>query len=131
MFNLCPEKCPLLKAFAFFPFFKSPAGARPDFVPQSTAQATSSEQNADVNSFTPSKIILTGEKKKTLHKEELTASETERLLKTKTEHHAVIMQKRRSKGGARKTSNKEAKVPKQHVCIAIILFHWLMLYFLI
>ena len=126
MFNLCSEKCLLIKAYAFFAFFKSPPGARPDFVPQNTVvQATSSEQhqNADVSSFTPSKIILTGVKKKTLHKEELTASETERLLKTKTEHHAVIMQKRRSGEGARKTSNKEAKVPKQHVCIAIILFY--------
>ena len=125
MFSHCPEKCLLIETSAFLLFFKSPPGAGPHFVPQNTAQATSSEQqqNADVSSFTPSKIILMGEKKKTFHKEELTVSETERVLKTKTVHHAVVMQKRRSGEGARKTSNKEAKVPKQQVCIATIFVH--------
>lgn len=42
-------------------------------------------------------------------------SETERVLKTRTEHHAAIMQKRRSGEGAKKTADKEAKVPKQQV----------------
>lgn len=42
-------------------------------------------------------------------------SETERVLKTRTEHHAAIMQKRRSGEGVKKTADKEAKVPKQQV----------------
>ena len=42
-------------------------------------------------------------------------SETERVLKTRTEHHAAIMQKRRSGEGTKKTADKEAKVPKQQV----------------
>ena len=76
----------------------------------------SSDQEANVSTFTPSKIILTGEKKKTLHKEELTMSEKEKVLKAKTEHHAAVMQKRRSGEGAKKMFNKEAKVAKQQVC---------------
>ena len=44
-------------------------------------------------------------------------SETERVLKTRTEHHAAIMQKRRSGEGTKKLVNKEAKVPKQQVHI--------------
>lgn len=88
-------------------------GARPDFVPQST-HATNVDQDPNAaGPFMPSKIILMGEKKKTLHKEELTMSETERVLKTRTEHHAAIMQKRRSGEGVKKTVDKEAKVPKQ------------------
>ena len=90
-------------------------GARPDFVPQS-AHGTNSDQDPHaVSPFKPNKIILTGEKKKTLHKEELTVSETERVLKARTEHHAAIMQKRRSGEGAKKTVDKEAKIPKQQV----------------
>ena len=86
-------------------------------MPQSTKERNPDRVSDDgASSFTPSKIILTGEKKKTLHKEELTMSETERVLKTRTEHHAAIMQKRRSGEVAKKTVDKEAKVAKQQVC---------------
>ena len=98
-------------------FILSYSGARPDNVPQNTHAANADEDPNAVSPFTPSKIILTGEKKKTLHREELTMSETERVLKTRTEHHAAIMQKRRSGEGAKKLVNKEAKVPKQQVHI--------------
>ncbi|XP_068722589.1 deubiquitinating protein VCPIP1-like [Montipora capricornis] len=91
-------------------------GARPDFVSQGT-NVESSDQEANVSTFTPSKIILMGEKKKTLHKEELTMSEKEKVLKAKTEHHAAVMQKRRSGEGAKKMFNKEAKVAKQQAVI--------------
>ena len=42
-------------------------------------------------------------------------SEAERLLRTRTEQHAAVMQKRRSGEGVKKTPEKEAKVPKQQV----------------
>ena len=90
-------------------------GARPNFVSQNASGANSDQDSNVASTFTPTKIILTGEKKKTLHKEELTMSETERVLKTRTEHHAAIMQKRRSGEGVKKTADKEAKVPKQQV----------------
>ena len=93
---------------------KSFLGAHPDFVSQNASGANSDQDTNAVTTFTPSKIILTGEKKKTLHREELNMSETERVLKTRTEHHAAIMQKRRSGEGVKKTE-KEAKVPKQQV----------------
>ena len=92
---------------------KSFLGAHPDFVSQNASGANSDQDT--VTTFTPSKIILTGEKKKTLHREELNMSETERVVKTRTEHHAAIMQKRRSGEGVKKTPEKEAKVPKQQV----------------
>ena len=92
-------------------------GARPDFVQQSAVGKNSDQDPAAVIPFTPSKIILTGEKKKTMHKEELTMSETERVVKTRTEHHAAVMQKRRSGEGAKKMADKEAKVAKQQVCV--------------
>jgi len=94
---------------------KSFLGARPNFVSQNASGASSDQDTNAVSTFTPSKIILTGEKKKTLHREELNLSETERVLKTRTEHHAAIMQKRRSGEGVKKTAEKEAKVPKQLV----------------
>lgn len=90
-------------------------GARPSFASQN-ASGTNNDQEVNAASpYAPSKIILTGEKKKTLHKEELTMSETERVLKMRTEHHAAIMQKRRSGEGAKKAAEKDAKVPKQQV----------------
>ena len=94
---------------------KSFLGARPTFVSQNASGTNSDQDTNAVGTFTPSKIILTGEKKKTLHREELNMSETERVLKTRTEHHAAIMQKRRSGEGTKKASDKEAKVPKQQV----------------
>ena len=101
---------------------KSFLGARPNLVSQNASGASSDQDtNAVSGTFTPSKIILTGEKKKTLHREELNMSETERVLKTRTEHHAAIMQKRRSGEGAKKTAEKEAKVPKQQVLYGTVL----------
>ncbi|EDO31070.1 predicted protein, partial [Nematostella vectensis] len=64
--------------------------------------------------FVPSKIILTGEKKKTFHKEELTMSEAEKLIRTRTEHHAAVMQKRQSGSTTvKKTPEKGSPPPKQ------------------
>ena len=96
------------------PFF-SETVVDPFSVSQNASGASSDQDTNAVSTFTPSKIILTGEKKKTLHREELNLSETERVLKTRTEHHAAIMQKRRSGEGVKKTAEKEAKVPKQLV----------------
>ncbi|XP_066924821.1 deubiquitinating protein VCPIP1-like [Clytia hemisphaerica] len=50
----------------------------------------------DAPTCIPTKIILTGEKSKTLHKEELGTSRTERIMKKKIEHKAPIQQKRAS-----------------------------------
>ena len=94
---------------------KSILGARPTFVNQHASGTNNDQDTSAASPFTPSKIILTGEKKKTLHKEELNMSETEKVLKTRTEHHAAIMQKRRSGEAVKKTVEKEAKVPKQQV----------------
>ena len=44
----------------------------------------------------PSKIIITGPKQKTLHKEELTMNEEERLTKARITHRAAYSQKRKS-----------------------------------
>ena len=96
-------------------FLLTPKGARPSITSQNASGANSDQDVSSVSSYSPSKIILTGEKKKTFHKEELTMSDTERVLKTRTEHHASVMQKRRSGEGTKKTANKEAKVQKQQV----------------
>lgn len=69
-------------------------GARPDI--PNLPPCTSSEAAA-VDAFIPSKIILTGQKKKTFHREELTQSETEKRIKIKTEHHAAVTQHRQTK----------------------------------
>uniref|UniRef100_A0A4W3GDQ5 Deubiquitinating protein VCPIP1 n=2 Tax=Callorhinchus milii TaxID=7868 RepID=A0A4W3GDQ5_CALMI len=52
------------------------------------------EQTADAHQ--PSKIILMGQKSKTLHKEELTMSKIERSIQQNITDHAAIMQKRKT-----------------------------------
>lgn len=83
-------------------------GARPD-IPNLGAAPP---QSQDPLSFCPSKIILTGQKKKTFHKEELNMSDAERRLKTKTEHHAAVTQNRQTK--LHKTQEKSPA--KTQVC---------------
>lgn len=77
-----------------------------------------------VEDLPASKIILTGQKSKTLHKEELTMSETERTVKKKIEDNAKLMQNKRRYSGsksplspltatpANKTSPTSKSVPK-------------------
>ena len=57
----------------------------------------------------PTKIILTGEKSKTLHKEELNVSETERNVQRKIEQTASVTQKRSSSSSV-KPINQQAKI---------------------
>ena len=59
---------------------------------------------ADNSKNLSSKIILTGAKSKTIHKEELTASKTEQVLRKKIEHGAVLKQKRLSSSPMKQTS---------------------------
>ena len=62
------------------------------YEPQEKQQATSAHLD---NAFiTPTKIILTGPKSKSIHKEELIASKSEHILRKKIEHGAVMKQKR-------------------------------------
>ena len=94
----------------------SPSGALPKTVSLGSGSSDSgSESSAAVTPYTPSKIILTGEKKKTFHREELTASNTERALKTRTEHHAAIMQKKKSGASVNKGAESSNRLPKQLV----------------
>lgn len=53
-------------------------------------------QQAAVDTQPPTKIILTGQKAKTLHKEELTMSKAERNLQQSISEHASVAQKRRT-----------------------------------
>ncbi|XP_029929955.1 deubiquitinating protein VCIP135 [Myripristis murdjan] len=61
---------------------------------QRLTDATESPQAADPQP--PTKIILTGQKAKTLHKEELTMSRTERSLQQSISEQAFVSQKRRT-----------------------------------
>ncbi|XP_072267200.1 deubiquitinating protein VCPIP1 [Pyxicephalus adspersus] len=54
------------------------------------------DQEQDSDSHLPTKIILTGQKAKTLHKEELNMSKTERKLQQNITDQASVMQKRKS-----------------------------------
>ncbi|XP_068093561.1 deubiquitinating protein VCPIP1 [Hyperolius riggenbachi] len=54
------------------------------------------KQEQDSDSQLPTKIILTGQKAKTLHKEELNMSKTERKLQRSITEQASVMQKRKS-----------------------------------
>ncbi|XP_061456443.1 deubiquitinating protein VCPIP1 isoform X2 [Rhineura floridana] len=69
------------------------------------------QQGQDLESQLPTKIILTGQKTKTLHKEELNMSKTERTIQQNIAEQAPIMQKRKTeklkqaqKGPTRTTS---------------------------
>lgn len=65
--------------------------------------------------FQASKTILTGEKHKTFHREELTLSDAEKAVKARTEKNAAIMQKRRTALEAKKSAEKNAKMAEQQV----------------
>nr|XP_006131535.1 deubiquitinating protein VCIP135 [Pelodiscus sinensis] len=54
------------------------------------------QQGQDVESQLPTKIILTGQKMKTLHKEELNMSKTERTIQQNIADQASVMQKRKT-----------------------------------
>ena len=57
----------------------------------------------------PDKIILTGAKSKVLHKEELTVSKTEQVLRKKIEHGAIVKQKRLSSSPLKRNSETQPK----------------------
>ncbi|MBN3286228.1 VCIP1 protein, partial [Polyodon spathula] len=74
------------------------------------------EGQVDVDVQPPTKIILTGQKAKTLHKEELNMSKAERSIQQSITEHASVMQKKRTdklkqvqKGQARSTSPGPAR----------------------
>ncbi|CAB4042378.1 deubiquitinating VCIP135, partial, partial [Paramuricea clavata] len=75
-----------------------------------------------VTPTTPSKIILTGPKHKTLHKEELTMNEAERLTKARITHRAAFSEKRKSakqspeklSGGAKHGKQETQKAGKEN-----------------
>ncbi|KAK6492061.1 deubiquitinating protein VCIP135-like [Huso huso] len=74
------------------------------------------EGQVDVDVQPPTKIILTGQKAKTLHKEELNMSKAERSVQQSIAEHASVMQKKRTdklkqvqKGQARSTSPGPAR----------------------
>ena len=75
---------------------------------------TDSQQAAPT---TPSKIILTGPKQTTLHKEELTMSDEERLTKARISHRAAFSQKRKSTKQSPEKSSGSTKHGKQEVRI--------------
>ncbi|XP_044279844.1 deubiquitinating protein VCPIP1 isoform X2 [Varanus komodoensis] len=54
------------------------------------------QQGQDLEFQLPTKIILTGQKTKTLHKEELNMSKTERTIQQNIVEHAPVMQKRKT-----------------------------------
>ena len=70
------------------------------------------------NESSPMKYILIGPKKKTLHKEELTMSNAERLTKARIQHHVAYSQKRKNAGESPKKSTGSAKLGKQEVSCA-------------
>ncbi|XP_026547720.1 deubiquitinating protein VCIP135 [Notechis scutatus] len=59
-------------------------------------RADDMQQGQDLASQLPTKIILTGQKAKTLHKEELNMSKTERTIQQNIAEQAPIMQKRKT-----------------------------------
>ncbi|ETE70510.1 Deubiquitinating protein, partial [Ophiophagus hannah] len=59
-------------------------------------RADDMQQGQDLASQLPTKIILTGQKTKTLHKEELNMSKTERTIQQNIAEQAPIMQKRKT-----------------------------------
>ncbi|XP_062504315.1 deubiquitinating protein VCPIP1-like [Corticium candelabrum] len=75
----------------------------PERKPEGKHTATTSRPVSPPPTSSASKIILTGEKHKTIHKEELTRSQKEREVKQRIERNAVIMQSARS-GPSAKTS---------------------------
>ena len=75
--------------------------------------------DTDDQQVTPSKIILTGPKHKTLHKEELTMNEAERLTKARITHRAAFSEKRKSAKQSPEKLSGGAKHGKQEVCVCL------------
>ena len=90
-------------------FFSAPARpADADSQPMDT-----DEQQATATS--PRKIILTGPKQKTLHKEELTMSQEEKLTKARITHRAAYTNKRKSTKESPEKSSGSTKHGKPEV----------------
>lgn len=92
------------------------------FEPKKRSETEPGASDAAVSSpppmmTTPTKIILIGEKHKTLHKEELTMSSKEREVKRRIEQNAPVMQSSKSGGQAKKpalqSDMKAMKVSKK------------------
>ena len=84
-------------------------------------KAENTSVNASDEQTTPMKIILTGPKSKTIHKEELNASKSEQILRKKIEHGAVVKQKRLSTSPLKHSLNLESsnkKVVENYVTVA-------------
>ena len=77
-----------------------------------------SSANDRGNESTPMKYILIGPKKKTIHKEELTKSNAERLTKARIQHHAAYSQKRKNAGESPKKGTGSPQLGKQKVSCA-------------
>ncbi|XP_066272769.1 deubiquitinating protein VCPIP1-like [Branchiostoma lanceolatum] len=75
-------------------------------------------QHAALDPSSPSKIILTGHKHKTIHKEELTMSEAERMVQRKITDKAAHQQKKKSDEMAKRRAEKELKQLKQQQATA-------------
>ena len=75
------------------------------------------EMPAEASGGIPTKIILTGEKSKSTHKEELTHSKAEEVVKKKIEHAAAFQQKRSSASPSKKypVSGSLPKLPHSEV----------------
>ncbi|XP_065255412.1 deubiquitinating protein VCPIP1 [Emys orbicularis] len=76
---------------------KNPDDYTPVNIDSAHAQrADDIQQGQDLDSQLPTKIILTGQKMKTLHKEELNMSKTERTIQQNIADQASVMQKRKT-----------------------------------
>ncbi|KAM9307851.1 deubiquitinating protein VCPIP1 [Gastrophryne carolinensis] len=75
---------------------KNPGDYTPVAIDGAHIQRVDIKQEQDSESHLPTKIILTGQKAKTLHKEELNMSKAERKLQQSIAEQASIMQKRKS-----------------------------------
>ncbi|XP_043363717.1 deubiquitinating protein VCPIP1 isoform X2 [Dermochelys coriacea] len=75
---------------------KNPDDYTPVNIDSAHAQRADDIQGQDLDSQLPTKIILTGQKMKTLHKEELNMSKTERTIQQNIADQASVMQKRKT-----------------------------------
>ncbi|CAM5089674.1 unnamed protein product [Eretmochelys imbricata] len=75
---------------------KNPDDYTPVNIDSAHAQRADDLQGQDLDSQLPTKIILTGQKMKTLHKEELNMSKTERTIQQNIADQASVMQKRKT-----------------------------------
>ena len=75
---------------------KNPDDYTPVNIDGAHAQRVGDVQGQELESQLPTKIILTGQKTKTLHKEELNMSKTERTIQQNITEQASVMQKRKT-----------------------------------